>query len=112
MGYALEGDPFQSELRTFDQLAGGTYKVIAMDSLMCSDTLSLSLSMSLRPLFCWLSQPTHCVTVEHDGAILATAEGGTGDISYELGGETSATGNFEGLDAGPYTVFRHGCKWL
>ena len=111
VGYALEGDPFQSNF-VFDQLAGGTYKVIAMDSLMCSDTLTVFINEPSPIVLLAFATDPLC-NGGNDGAILATAEGGTGDISYELGGETSATGNFEGLDAGPYTVFAtdaNGCE--
>lgn len=109
--YALEGDPFQNEF-TFDQLAGGSYKVIAMDSLMCTDTLSLFVNEPAPIVLLAFATDPLC-NGGTDGAILATAEGGTGDITYELGGESSATGNFEGLDAGPYTVFAtdaNGCE--
>jgi hypothetical protein len=109
--YALEGDPFQNNL-TFDQLAGGSYKVIAMDSLMCTDTLTAFVNEPSPIVLLAFATDPLC-NGGTDGAILATAEGGTGDITYELGGETSADGNFEGLDAGPYTVVAtdaNGCE--
>ena len=44
---------------------------------------------------------------------MVTSEGGTGVITYDLSGVTNVDGNFEGLDAGPYTVFAtdaNGCE--
>ncbi len=100
--YALEGQPFQLNF-TWNQLAGDAYKVIAMDSLGCADTLEVLVSEPAAiQLLAFATDPL--CNGGDDGSILATAEGGTGDITFELAGTTSNDGNFEGLDAGPYTI--------
>ena len=100
--YALEGQPFQNNL-VFDQLAGDSYKVIAMDSLGCMDTLQVVVNEPAPIVLLAFATDPLCNGGE-DGSILATAEGGTGVITYELAGTTNADGNFEGLDDGPYTI--------
>lgn len=100
--YALDGQPFQNNL-SWGQLAGDSYKIIAMDSLGCMDTVEVVVSEPAPiQLLAFATDPL--CNGGDDGAVLATAEGGTGDISFDLGGETSVDGNFEGLDAGPYSI--------
>lgn len=109
--YALEGQPFQNNL-VFDQLAGDSYKIIASDSLGCTDTLEVVV-MEPSPIVLLAFATDPLCNGGADGSILATAEGGTGVITFELGGTTNADGNFEGLDAGPYTIFAtdaNGCE--
>ena len=109
--YGLEGSAFQSDL-VFDQLAGGSYKIIAMDSLMCTDTLEVNvIEPAAIQMFAFASD-VDCFG-DDDGSILVTSEGGTGVITYDLAGTTNIDGDFQGLDAGPYTVFAvdaNGCE--
>lgn len=100
--YALEGQPFQNNL-VFDQLAGDTYKIIAQDSLGCADTLEVVVNEPAPIVLLAFATDPQC-NGGNDGSILATAEGGTGMILFELAGESNVDGNFEGLDAGPYNV--------
>ena len=51
VNFAPEGQPFQNNL-TFDQLDGGSYKIIAMDSLMCTDTLEVNARGPGHPTLC------------------------------------------------------------
>ncbi len=109
--YALEGGVFQNTL-VFDQLPGGSYKIIAMDSLMCMDTLEVSVNEPAAIMLFAFANDATCFG-DDDGSIVVTSEGGTGLITYELGGDSNVDGNFEGLDAGPYTVFatdENGCE--
>ena len=109
--YALEGDPFQNNL-VFDQLAGGSYKVIAMDSLMCMDTLEVDITEPSPIVLIAFATDPLCNGGD-DGSILVSGEGGTGLITFELGADSNVDGNFTGLDAGPYTVFAtdaNGCE--
>jgi uncharacterized surface protein with fasciclin (FAS1) repeats len=111
VNYALEGGVFQNNL-TFGQLSGGSYKVIAMDSLMCMDTLEVSVNEPAPIQLFAFANDVNC-NGEDNGSIVVTSEGGTGVITYDLGGVTNVDGNFEGLDAGPYTVFAtdaNGCE--
>ena len=111
VNYALEGGVFQNNL-TFAQLDGGSYKIIAMDSLMCTDTLEVSVNEPAAiQLFAFANDANR--NGDDNGSIVVTSEGGTGVITYDLGGVTNVDGNFEGLDAGPYTVFAtdaNGCE--
>ena len=109
--YALEGQPFQNNL-VFDQLDGGSYKIIAMDSLMCADTIEVSVNEPSPVTVLAFATDPNCNGGD-DGSVLVTAEGGTGALTYELGGNSNSDGNFEGLDAGPYTAFvtdANGCE--
>ena len=109
--FALEGEPFQNNL-VFDQLDGGSYKIIAQDSLMCTDTLEVNILEPEEILLLAFATDPLCNGGD-DGAILATAEGGTGVITFDLAGTASNDGNYEGLDAGPYTIFAtdaNGCE--
>ena len=111
VNYALEGGVFQNTL-VFDQLDGGSYKIIAMDSLMCMDTLEVSVNEPAAIMLFAFANDATCFG-DDDGSIVVTSEGGTGLITYELGGDSNVDGNFEGLDAGPYTVFatdENGCE--
>ena len=111
VNFALEGQPFQNNL-TFEGLEGGSYKVIAMDSLMCTDTLEVNIfEPSPIQLFAFAND-VNCNGGE-DGSIVVTSDGGTGLITYDLAGESNVDGEFDGLDAGPYTVFatdENGCE--
>ena len=111
VNYALEGGVFQDNL-TFAQLDGGSYKVIAMDSLMCTDTLEVNVNEPAAIQLFAFANDANC-NGDDNGSIVVTSEGGTGVITYDLGGVTNVDGNFEGLDAGPYTVFAtdaNGCE--
>jgi hypothetical protein len=109
--YQLDEGDYQTGL-TFDQLDGGSYKIVAMDSLMCTDTLEfIVLEPAAIQLFAFASD-VDCFAADN-GSILATSEGGTGVITYDLAGTTNIDGDFQGLDAGPYTVFAtdaNGCE--
>ena len=111
VNYALNDGLFQNNL-TFEQLAGDTYKIIAMDSLMCTDTLEVLVNEPAAIMLFAFANDVNC-NGDSNGSIVATSEGGTGLITYELAGETSVDGNFQGLDAGPYTIFatdENGCE--
>ena len=111
VNFALEGQPFQNNL-VFDQLAGGSYKIIAMDSLMCTDTLEVNVNEAAALQLFAFASDVDC-NGDNNGSILVTSEGGTGVITYELGTDSNIDGNFTGLDAGPYTVFAtdaNGCE--
>lgn len=111
VNYALEGGVFQNNL-TFEQLGGESYKVIAMDSLMCTDTLEVLVNEPEAIMLFAFANDANC-NGDSNGSIVATSEGGTGVITYEIGADSNVDGNFEGLDAGPYTVFAtdaNGCE--
>ena len=111
VNYALEGQPFQNVL-TFGQLEGGSYKVVAMDSLMCTDTLEINVNEPPAIQLFAFAEDVDCFG-DDNGSILVTSEGGTGVITYDLGGDSNIDGNFQGLDAGPYTVVAtdaNGCE--
>ncbi len=103
VNYAFEDEPFQSS-SVFDQLGGGSYMVVAMDSLMCTDTLEVYVDEAAALQLFAFASDVDC-NGDDTGSILVTSEGGTGVITFELGEESNIDGNFTGLDAGPYTVF-------
>ena len=109
--YQIDEGDFQTGL-VFDQLDGGSYKIVAMDSLMCSDTLEVIVNEPAAIQLFAFASDLDCFG-DDNGSILATSEGGTGVITYELAGTTNIDGDFQGLDAGPYTVFAtdaNGCE--
>lgn len=78
--------------------------VVAMDSLMCTDTLEVYVDEAAALQLFAFASDVDC-NGDDTGSILVTSEGGTGVITFELGEESNIDGNFTGLDAGPYTVF-------
>ena len=109
--FALEDGGFQSST-TFGMLSGGSYKIYAMDTLMCLDTVEVFLNEPDPLVLQAFTNDVSCNGAA-DGVVVASAQGGTGDVLFELGGESNADGDFQGLDAGPYTVFAtddNGCE--
>jgi choice-of-anchor B domain-containing protein len=84
----------------FENLAVGTYEIIATDNNMCTSSIEIEIS---EPTAIDISseslQPVSCFGAS-DGSISVLASGGNGNFTYSLGNETNSVGLFESLPAG------------
>src|SRR5207237_312019 len=100
--FSQDGVTFQAS-GTFNGLAAGPYTVTAKDASGCLASTPATVS---APAQLTVSAPVtnpHCFG--GTGSINATASGGTGAKTFSLDGVTfQASGTFNGLAAGPYTV--------
>ncbi|MEM7102619.1 MAG: CUB domain-containing protein [Bacteroidota bacterium] len=84
-------------------LAAGTYSVTVSDSGQCTTFATVTIGEDAAPTIDDVIT-TNPVCAVADGQIIVFASGGTGDLSYDIGGGAQATGIFDGLPAGMYTI--------
>ena len=96
------GGPFQAS-GTFAGLPAGTFTVTAKDAGGCTTSQDITLlAPSGLGLAVGKTDPSCAETA--DGTITANGSGGSGALSYSIGGAFQASGSFTGLAAGTYTV--------
>ncbi len=106
--FSLNGGAFQAS-GTFNNLAAGNYTVTAKDANGCTGSNTFNL-VAINPcagvtitVTGTVVNPTGGATT--DGSITASASGGAGGFTYSLnGGAFQASGTFNNLGAGNYTV--------
>ena len=88
----------------FENIAAGTYEIIATDNNMCTSSIEINIS---EPAAINLTidnlQEVTCQG-ENDGSFSILASGGNGNYTYTLGNETNSTGTFENLPTGNYNI--------
>lgn len=90
----------------FSDLAAGTYTLYVEDDLGCEDNVSFTITQPTQIIIADPVGITGTTCGNSDGAILATATGGTGTLQYKLGGGSyQSTGAFDNLSAGLYTIY-------
>lgn len=93
-------------------LCAGTYEVEVTDAEGCSTITEITVTEP-DEIIGEFDEFNHISCFgETDGNVLIVATGGTGDITYDIGGGPMATGEFNDLVAGTYTVFmedENGC---
>jgi hypothetical protein len=104
--FSLGGGAFQSS-GNFSNLAAGTYTITARNSNGCSGSAQFTIG-SNNPCtgvtITVTATVTNATTGQSNGSIVATATGGTG-FTYSInGGAFQATGTFNNLAAGNYTI--------
>ncbi len=89
---------------TFDNLSSGTYTVVATDGNNCSQSITIDIAEpeALEANIDYVVD-VNCAG-EASGAIQVEVVGGSGTITYTLGGTSNDTGLFEGLEEGTYMV--------
>ena len=102
-----------SETGIFEGLAPDTYEIIVVDGEGCSDQaeLTINAASTIEPAIDEV-QNISC-NGESDGLIVVTAIGGSGELTYELDGETNTNGVFSNLDKTSYTIIisdQNGCS--
>jgi hypothetical protein len=110
--FALNNGTYQSG-GTFSGLAAGNYTVSAKDGAGCVKTQSFVVTAAACPTIAVTATTTTASnSTATDGSISASASGSTG-FTYNLnGGAFQASGNFNNLAAGSYTIVakdQNGC---
>ncbi|MBX7242026.1 MAG: HYR domain-containing protein [Bacteroidia bacterium] len=100
--YALNGGASQGG-NLFTGLPAGTYSVIVSDLNGCSDTLSTVITEPAPMSAGNTATDANCFGI-NDGTINVSASGGTLPYTYILTPPGQATGVFNGLFAGTYTI--------
>jgi gliding motility-associated-like protein len=102
--YALNQGTFQS-FNKFLSLDSGTYVVHVMNAFGCRDSAEATIAWFEAPGFVSVvSDSTTCGA--NNGSIIATAQGGLGDLRYSLNNLSYQSNTmFSGLSAGNYTVY-------
>lgn len=88
---------------TFTGLAQGSYSITVVDGDACTSYISVNVSGPSQLSLQAQDDDISC-NGETDGSIVATANGGTPDYTYDIGGAGQASGTFNGLSSGGYTV--------
>jgi len=97
---------------TIENLSPGNYVLEVFDASGCSSFFNFVIE-SASPIVIEISNnaTTGCDT--SGGGISASANGGSGQLIYSIGSETSASGEFTNLEAGDYTLIvtdENGCS--
>lgn len=101
--YSLDGINF-SNSGSFTNLAANTYTITVRDANLCSNTASATIIEPLPiQITASVSNDVSC-NGGADGAVLASAVGGTGLLTFEWNPGASAGPTYTNLSAGPYTV--------
>jgi PKD repeat protein len=101
--YSLDGFNYQSS-PNFTGLAAGPFTLYVKDQLGCTATNVFTITQPTAITFgSILTSNASCNNA--DGAILATASGGTGTLQYRVdAGAWQGTGSFSGLAWGPHIL--------
>jgi len=110
--YSLDGITYQSSA-TFSGLAAGSYLLYVRDAFGCVKTTPIVVTQP-GPIAFSSTSTTNASCGNADGALLTTASGGVGTLQYSLNGSTwQASGSFNNLSAGGYTIWAkdvNGCS--
>lgn len=104
--YSLNGTSWQSS-STFTGLSAGTYTIYVKDA-MCCEKQGTSVTIT-QPNQIVIGSPVNITLAScgnADGAMLVSATGGTGTLTYSIDGSTyQSSGSFNGLTGGTYTLY-------
>jgi hypothetical protein len=84
-------------------LAPGIYQVVVADARPCTDTLTFEIQEPAVLMSTYTAQNISCFGAA-DAQIVASATGGNGGYTFELNSSASASGVFDNLTAGTYTL--------
>ena len=101
--YSLNGGTAQTS-GTFNNLAPGTYTIVVTDDNGCSESQTFTITQPTE-LTITLNNVTNTLCNQPNGAVVTSAAGGTGGLSYSLNGSPGqASGTFSSLTPDNYTV--------
>jgi|GEM_PF-826033 len=98
--YGLDGGALGTQ-NTWNNLPAGTYAIIVVDSLGCSDTTSAILNPGITPIIDSVQTVTP-TCAGNDGEFTIFASGGTPPYQYTIGGGLQPSNVFTGLGSGNY----------
>jgi gliding motility-associated-like protein len=102
--YSINGTTFVAS-GTFSSLAAGAYTITVKDSKGCTTTVPVTITQPPVLAASITSQTNNICFGGAAGSVTVTATGGTVAYAYSLNGGTSqASGSFNNLTAGSYTV--------
>ncbi len=87
----------------FSNLAQGSYSVTVVDGDGCTSVVPVTVSGPAQLSVSAVGSNISC-NGQTDGQITVTANGGTPNYTYSVGGNTSSNGTYTGLAANTYTV--------
>jgi gliding motility-associated-like protein len=88
----------------FTGLNSGIYNLMVEDANGCQFPGTATILDELSPVINSNFVTNVSCNAACDGSLIATATGGTGALTFDIGGVPQATGNFPGLCAGAYTL--------
>jgi gliding motility-associated-like protein len=103
--YSLDAGTFQSSA-TFAGLAAGTYTITVQDAALATFNINVTITQPLSALGGFIdSQKNVLCFGNNTGNVAIAGSGGVSPYLYNMtGGSYQASGLFEALKAGPYTV--------
>ncbi|MBL0134203.1 MAG: hypothetical protein IPP79_09405 [Chitinophagaceae bacterium] len=100
--YSIDGINYQAS-NNFTGLAAGTYTLSIKDASNCTSSISITITNSNGATVSATSTNSNCGN--NNGSIAATGTGGTSPYQFSIDGTNfQASGNFNNLAAGTYTV--------
>ncbi len=97
----------------FENLPAGTYDILVVDEMDCSETISITLDQPDEIGLEILNNISADCAGAATGSVEVQGTNGVGDFTYELNGTTNSTGIFENLSSGIYelvTTDGSGCE--
>ncbi|WP_170110183.1 T9SS type A sorting domain-containing protein [Flavilitoribacter nigricans] len=103
--YSIDGGTTYQASGTFDNLSAGMYTVTVRDANGCTSTCDATVGQP-SDLTCDATPSDVSCFGDSDGSISVAGSGGTGPYEYSIDGGTTyqASGTFDNLSAGMYTV--------
>ncbi len=88
----------------FSNLTAGNYGVIVTDDNNCTSTIALEITQPDELITNILTQQNVNCFGENSGSVSLQANGGVGNITFTLNGNSNTTGDFQNLTVGNYNI--------
>ncbi|HYG52494.1 MAG TPA: T9SS type B sorting domain-containing protein [Flavobacteriales bacterium] len=102
--YSIDNGATFQALPNFTGLAAGTYDIMVEDANGCQEPQTVTVIDQASPVITSAFVTNVTCNAACDGALSSSATGGTGALSFDIGGAGQPTGNFTGICAGTYTL--------